>query len=146
VHALAPNSQRKSHGSNLSALWRGVVAAVVAGLFGTGIHASITYVGNDIPLVWGVGVAWLLLGLLVYWAAVSSGKLWSGALALIGCYVCVGLISYVGNDQLILGMQYYQYLPGPALASALWMYGMIVPAIIGLLLALRVIRKQHRQN
>ncbi|MNW66757.1 hypothetical protein D3C74_452590 [compost metagenome] len=58
----------------------------------------------------------------------------------------MGLISYVGNDQLILGMQYYQYLPGPALASALWMYGMIIPAIIGLVLALRAIRKQHRPD
>ncbi|MGP9528712.1 hypothetical protein [Glutamicibacter sp. AOP5-A2-18] len=146
MHALAPNQRNNNQGSNLSALWRGAVAALVAGLFGTAIHASISYVGNDIPVVWGVGVAWLLLGVLVYWAAVSSQKLWAGALAFIGCYVCVGLISYVGNDQLILSMQYYKYLPGPAIASALWMYGMIIPAIIGLVLALRNIRKQHRAN
>ena len=145
MHALAPN-KANNQASNLSALWRGAVAAVVAGLFGTAIHASITYVGNDIPLVWGVAVAWLLLGLLVYWAATSSGKLWAGALGFIGCYVCVGLISYVGHDQLILSMQYYKYLPGPSIASALWMYGMIIPAIIGLVLALRNLRKQHRAN
>lgn len=143
MHALAPNKQ-KTLGSNLSALWRGAVVAVAAGLFGTSIHASITYVGNDIPLVWGVGLAWLLLGVLVYWAAVSSSKLWAGALGFIGCYVTVGLISYVGNDQLILGMQYYRFLPGPTLASALWMYGMVIPSVIALLCALRVLRKQRR--
>lgn len=143
MHALAPN-QRRTQGGNLAALWRGAVAAVAAGLFGTIIHASISYGGDGIPLVWGVAVAWLLLGVLVYWAAVSTAKLWSGALAFIGCYVTVGLLSYAGNDQLILGMQYYQYLPGPALASALWMYGMLVPAVIALLLSLRMIRRQAR--
>lgn len=130
-------------GSNLSALIRGVVAAVVAGLFGTAIHASITYVG-DFPLVWGVAIAWLLLGLLIYWSAVASGKLWAGAVAFIGCYLVVGSISYFGNDTLILPFQYYKYLPGPTLASILWMYGMIVPSIIALFSALRVLRKRSR--
>ncbi|PJJ44348.1 hypothetical protein ATK23_1579 [Glutamicibacter mysorens] len=145
MHAHAPNN-RNSLGGNFSALWRGAVAAVAAGLFGTAIHASISYIGNDFPLVWGVLVAWLLLGVLVYWAAVSSAKLWAGAVAFIGCYVTVGLISYVGDDQLILGMQYYEYLPGPALASALWMYGMVIPSVIALLCSLRVLRKRQRQN
>lgn len=130
-------------GSNLSALVRGLVAAVVSGLLGTAIHASLSYAGN-IPLVWGVLVAWLLLGLLVYWSVVASGKLWAGAVGFIGCYLVVGSISYFGNDTMILPLQYLQYLPGPTIASLLWMYGMIVPAVISLFMALRVLRKRQR--
>ena len=143
VPVPARNQSANSVGT-LNALLRGLVAAVVSGLFGTGIHASLTYVG-DFPLTWGVGLAWLLLGLLVYWAAVSSGKLWAGAVGFIGCYVTVGMISYLGHDQMLLSAPYFQYLPGPTVASLLWMYGMVVPAVIGLVTALRVMRKRHRK-
>jgi hypothetical protein len=136
-------NQPLTGGSNLSALVRGLVAAVVSGLLGTAIHASLSYAG-DIPLVWGVLVAWLLLGLLVYWSVVASGKLWPGAVGFIGCYLVVGSISYFGNDTMILPLQYLQYLPGPTIASLLWMYGMIVPAVISLFMALRVLRKRQR--
>lgn len=131
-------------GGNLGALWRAVVAALAAGLFGTGIHASLSYAG-DVPIPWGVGLAWLLLGLLVYWAAVASGKLWAGAVAFIGCYVTVGLISYLGHDQLVLSAGYFKFLPGPTIASLLWMYGMVIPAVIALMTGLRVLRKTSRK-
>ncbi|MGP5687917.1 hypothetical protein [Glutamicibacter ardleyensis] len=136
-------NQSLTAGSNLSALVRGLVTAVVSGLLGTAIHASLSYAG-DIPLVWGVLVAWLLLGLLLYWSVVASGKLWAGAVGFIGCYLVVGSISYFGNDTMILPLQYLQYLPGPTIASLLWMYGMIVPAVISLFMALRVLRKRQR--
>lgn len=136
-------NQPVTAGSNLGALSRGLIAAVVAGLLGTAIHASLGYAG-DIPLVWGVGLAWLLLGLLVYWSVVASGKLWAGAVGFIGCYLVVGSISYFGNDTMILPLQYLQYLPGPTIASLLWMYGMVIPAVIALLSALRVLRKRRR--
>lgn len=137
------SNKRPASGGNLGALWRAVVAALAAGLFGTGIHASLFYAG-DTPIIWGVAVAWLLLGLLVYWATVASGKLWSGAVAFIGCYVTVGVFSYVGNDQLMLSAGYFKFLPGPTLASLLWMYGMVIPAVIALMSALRVLRKTNR--
>lgn len=142
VHEQRAN-QPLTIGGNLGALLRGLVAAVVAGLLGTAIHASLSYAG-DIPLVWGVLLAWLLLGLLVYWSVIASGKLWAGAIGFIGCYLVVGSISYYGNDTLILPLQYLQYLPGPTIASLLWMYGMIVPAVIALIAALRVLRKRRR--
>ncbi|GAA1413450.1 hypothetical protein AUR04nite_33820 [Glutamicibacter uratoxydans] len=142
--APAPNKLRSPQGGNLNAVLRGVVAAVAAGIFGTTIHASLFYAG-DVPIIWGVGLAWLLLGLLVYWAAISSGKMWAGAIGFIGCYVTVGLISYVGHDQMILSSAYFKYLPGPTLASMLWMYGMVVPAVIALMAALRVMRRRHRE-
>ncbi|RKS22415.1 hypothetical protein DFO58_0443 [Arthrobacter sp. AG1021] len=141
--ALAP-SKRPATGGSLGALWRAVVAALAAGLFGTGIQASLFYAG-DTPIIWGVGLAWLLLGLLVYWAVVASGKMWAGAVAFIGCYVTVGVISYVGNDQMLLSAGYFKFLPGPTLASLLWMYGMVIPAVIALMSALRVLRKANRK-
>ncbi len=141
--APAPN-QRPASGGNLGVLGRALVAALAAGLFGTAVHASLFYVG-DTPIIWGVALAWLLLGLLTYWAVVSTGKMWAGAVAFIGCYVTVGVISYLGHDQLILSAGYFQYLPGPTLASLLWMYGMVIPAVIALSIALRVIRKTNRK-
>ncbi|MFJ2620602.1 hypothetical protein [Glutamicibacter sp. NPDC087344] len=141
--APAPN-QHLAGGGNLRALGRALVAALAAGLFGTAVHASLFYAG-DTPIIWGVALAWLLLGLLTYWAVVSSGKMWAGAVVFIGCYVTVGLISYLGHDQLILSAGYFRYLPGPTLASLLWMYGMVIPAVIALSIALRVIRKTNRK-
>lgn len=128
----------------LGALWRGIVAAVAAGLLGSVIHASLFYIG-DVPITWGLALAWLFLGLLVYWAVVASGKLWAGALGFIGCYIVVGLLAFNGNDQLITPLAMYQYMPGPALASTLWVYGMVVPAVIALLAARRVMRRQARR-
>lgn len=138
-------SQRQVRGNALGALWRAVVVAAVAGILGTVIHASLFYAGQ-VPVFWGVGLAWLLLGLLAYWAALSSGKLWSGALGFIGCYVVVGVLTFNGNDQLITPMSLYDYMPGPALASALWVYGMLVPAVIALVLALRALRREARRT
>ena len=140
VHAPAPKTA-STQGGSLGAVVRGVVAAIAAGLFGTSIHASLFYAG-DTPILWGVGIAWLLLGLLVYWSVISSGKMWAGAIGFIGCYVTVGMISYLGHDQMILSSAYFQYLPGPTLASMLWMYGMVVPAVIALSIALKVMRKR----
>ncbi|MDR4532309.1 hypothetical protein [Glutamicibacter sp. PS] len=136
----APNTRAK--GGTLGGLWRAGVAALVGAVFGTLAHASLTYLG-DIPLPWGLALAWALLGVLVYWATVASGKLWAGALSLLLCYVLVGAISFLGNDQLILSIGYLQYLPAPTVVSLLWMYGMIIPAVIGLLRALKVLRLQR---
>ena len=140
---MPASNNKASRGGNLPAIGRGLVAAVVAGLIGTSIHSSLNYAG-DIPILWGVAVAWLLLGVLVYWACIASGKIFAGAIGLIGCYVTVGLIAYVGHDFVILPMQYLQLLPGPTLASLLWMYGMIIPAICAMLLAVRRLRKLQR--
>ncbi|WP_431709744.1 hypothetical protein [Glutamicibacter uratoxydans] len=137
--------QSSNAGGNLGALLRGLVVAGVAGILGSVVHASLFYWG-DIPVVWGVGLAWLFLGLLVYWAAAASRKIWSGALGFIGCYVVVGLLAFNGNDQLITPLSFSEYLPGPTLASALWVYGMAIPAVIGLLLARRALRREARNR
>ena len=130
-------------GSLPAALGRGLLAAVAAGILGSIVHASMFYIGS-VPVPWGVALAWLFLGLLVYWAAAASGRLLAGAIGFIGCYAVTGLLSFAGHDQLILSLAYFKYLPGPALASVLWTYGMVLPAVAGLLAALRVLRRRHR--
>lgn len=134
-----------SGGGNLGALLRALVTAVAAGILGSVIHASLFYLG-DIPVMWGVALAWLFLGLLTYWAAAASKKLWSGAMGFIGCYVVVGLLTFNGNDQLITPLSLYAYMPGPALASALWVYGMVLPAAVAVVVARRALRREARQN
>lgn len=139
-----PRAKKSTNaGGILSALWRALVVAGAAGILGSVIHASLFYLG-DIPVLWGVALAWLFLGLLTYWAAASSARLWSGAAGFIGCYVVVGLLAFNGNDQLITPLALYDYLPGPALASVLWVYGMAVPALIALVMARRALRRQAR--
>ncbi|WP_396276935.1 hypothetical protein [Glutamicibacter creatinolyticus] len=136
-------NQGRFRGSLPGALWRALVTALVAGLLGSTIHASLFYAG-DVPVFWGLALAWLLLGLLVYWASVASGKLLGGALGFIGCYVVVGVLTFNGNDRLITPLSLYDYMPGPALASTLWVYGMLVPAVVALLLARRNLRRPAR--
>lgn len=119
----------------LAALVAGALAAVV----GTILHASVAYVGET-PIPWGATLALLLTGTLVYWVGLLRGKLWVSALAGLATYVFVALISLDQNNQMIVSTQFYSVLPGPALAGGIWVYGIIVPAIVAILLASKQLR------
>lgn len=121
--------------SVLAAFAAGALAAVV----GTVLHASMAYVG-DVPIPWGAVLALILTGALTYWVAVVRGKLWVSALAGLSTYVIVALFTLDGNNQLIVSTQFFSALPGPALAGGLWVYGMIIPVIVAILLASKTLR------
>jgi hypothetical protein len=128
-------------GSVLVALAAGALAAVV----GTILHATLGYVG-DTPIPWGAAVALLLTGALTYWTGLLRGKLWVSALTGLATYVFVALISTDTNNHMIVSTQFFEVLPGPALAGGLWVYGIIVPVIVAILLASRQLRAASRSR
>ena len=127
--------------SVLAAFAAGALAAVV----GTILHASISYVG-DVPIPWGAVLALLLTGALTYWVGLLRGKLWVSALSGLATYVFVALISTDANNQMIVSTQFFKVLPGPALAGGIWVYGIIVPVIVAILLASRQLRAAARSR
>lgn len=127
--------------SVLVALAAGALAAVV----GTILHASVAYAG-DTPIPWGSVLALLLTGALSYWTAMRRGKLWVGALAGLSTYVMVAFISADAHNQMIVSAQYFEVLPGPALAGTIWVYGIIVPVVVAIALASRHLRVQTRNT
>ncbi|MBV1779535.1 hypothetical protein KRR55_10475 [Paeniglutamicibacter sp. ABSL32-1] len=127
--------------SVLAAFAAGALAAVV----GTILHASISYAG-DVPIPWGAALALLLTGALTYWVGLLRGKLWVSALAGLATYVFVALIATDSNNQMIVSTQYFELLPGPALAGGIWVYGIIVPVIVAILLASRHLRNAARSR
>lgn len=127
--------------SVLAAFAAGALAAVV----GTILHASISYAG-DVPIPWGASLALLLTGALTYWVGLLRGKLWVSALAGLATYVFVALIATDSNNQMIVSTQYFEMLPGPALAGGIWVYGIIVPVIVAILLASRHLRNAARSR
>lgn len=135
----APGLTASTLGSVLAALAAGALAAVV----GTILHASLGYAG-DVPIPWGAAVALLLTGALVYWVGLLRGKLWVSALAGLATYVFVALISTDTNNHMIVSTQFFKMLPGPALAGGMWVYGIIVPVIVAILLVSRQLRAAAR--
>ena len=128
-------------GSALAALAAGALAAVV----GTILHASLGYAG-DIPIPWGAVLALLLTGALTYWVGLLRGKLWVSALTGLATYVFVALISTDTNNQMIVSTQYFKMLPGPALAGGMWVYGIIVPVVVAILLVSRQLRRAESRG
>lgn len=131
----APGVTVRAAGSVLAALAAGALAAVV----GTILHASMGYAG-DVPVPWGAFLALLLTGALTYWVGLLRGKLWVSALTGLATYVFVALISTDANNQMIVPTRLFGVLPGPALAGGLWVYGIIVPVIVAILLVSRHLR------
>ncbi|RAX47376.1 hypothetical protein DQ353_18960 [Arthrobacter sp. AQ5-05] len=128
-------------GSVLVALAAGALAAVV----GTVLHASLGYVG-DVPVPWGAALALLLTGTLTYWVGLVRGKLWVSALTGLATYVFVALISTDQHNQMIVSTQFFKMLPGPALAGGIWVYGIIVPVVVAILLVSKQLRLLARSR
>ena len=120
----------------LSALVAGVLAAVV----GTLLHAHILYVG-DTPLPLGSVLALVFAGALFTVAGLFSEKLWAAGVAGIAAYALVAWFSTDPNNRLLVSWDNHELLPGPALAGAVWTYGLVAATVAALLLTVRAQRK-----
>jgi hypothetical protein len=125
----------------------GILAALVAGmlaaLFGTLLHGQVAYAGTA-PLPWGAVLALLLAASLAVIAGLYTERLWATALAGILTYVLVGWASLDAHNHLIVSWANHEALPGPALAGAVWMYGIVASTLFALGFTARTLR--HRQD
>ncbi|GAB3665031.1 hypothetical protein GCM10027591_14720 [Zhihengliuella somnathii] len=124
----------------------GGIAALVAGLLtavlGTLLHAQILYV-DQTPVIWGAVAALVLAGAFFTLAAVYSEKIWAAALAGTVAYGTVALMSFDTTNWLIVAWGQRQVMFGPALAGAVWTFGLVASTVVALFIAAVVLRRRR---
>ena len=143
VREPKPNQPAGSVAATLVSVLVALAAGALAAVVGTILHATIAYVG-DTPIPWGAVLALVFTGALSYWVGMWRTKLWVSALAGLATYVLVAFFSADAHNQLIVSAQYFQVLPGPALAGTIWVYGIILPVIVAIFLVSRHVRGRTR--
>ncbi|MEE1620410.1 hypothetical protein ACQ3I4_07095 [Zafaria sp. Z1313] len=122
-----------------------VIAALVAGglssVVGTMLHAQLSYAG-DVPVPWGAVLALVFTGSMLVLAAAYSERLWAAALGGVTAYVLTAWTALDTRNRLIVSWANAEQLPGPALAGALWMYGIVAATVVALFIAARVLRRR----
>ncbi|WP_309082358.1 hypothetical protein [Zhihengliuella sp.] len=123
----------------VSAIVCSVVAAALAAVLGTLLHAQVLYV-QDAPVPWGAVAALVLAGAAAVAAATYSGRLWAAALTGALTYGAVALITLDTSNWFIVAWAQREVMPGPALAGAVWVYGLVASTVAALLIAARSLR------
>ncbi|GAA3697241.1 hypothetical protein GCM10022377_07660 [Zhihengliuella alba] len=132
-----PGGQRLA--GTVSAIVCSVIAALLAAVLGTLLHAQILYV-QDLPVPWGAVAALVLAGAAAVVAATYSGRLWAAALTGALTYGVVALVTFDTDNWFIVSWAQHHAMPGPALAGALWVYGLVASTVAALLIAARALR------
>ncbi|MGO2004376.1 MULTISPECIES: hypothetical protein [Micrococcaceae] len=110
-----------------------IVAGVLAAVFGTLLHGQIYYAGET-PLPWGAVLALLLAGSLATVAGLYAEKIWAAAVCGLITYGLVAWASLDAHNHLLIGWSSHETLPGPALAAAIWTYGIAASTVVALLI------------
>ena len=136
----APDKPR----SKVLAAGTGLVSALVAGLLaavvGTLVHGHVLYVG-DTPFPWGALLALGFAGAMMVLAGLFAEKLWATALAGVVAYGLVALTSAGTRNHMIVAWSNHATLPGPALAGAVWTYGLVAATLVALVITARTLPK-----
>ena len=128
--------------SRWSAAALAVVLGILAGLFGTVLHLQLSWLGG-ILLPWGALLALILVAAVQLWAALSTRELWVGGIVAVAAFTTVLLMRYwPGSDSFSVGLDQYtlQMLPGPAVAGALWQWGVPAVGVALMLVSQRLLR------
>ncbi|WP_417216245.1 hypothetical protein [Arthrobacter sp.] len=140
----APNTSGKRVAPLLVGTLVAIVTGVLAAVFGTILQAQISYAG-DTPLPWGAVLALVLAGSLAVVAGLYSERVWATAACGVLTY---GLVAWTGLDvhnHLLIGWSNHETLPGPALAGAMWTYGIAVSTIVALFITAGGLRSRARR-
>ncbi|MFJ4207062.1 hypothetical protein ACIPY2_01170 [Paenarthrobacter sp. NPDC089675] len=106
----------------------GLLAALFVALAGTALHRqSVLVAGVDVP--WGVCAALLLLASVQLWLAAWSRSVIPSAVAGLGAYAAVGVLSSGGPDKVLI--------LGDTVGNA-WIFGIAVVTLVMLLVAARL--------
>ncbi|WP_157103311.1 hypothetical protein [Neomicrococcus aestuarii] len=140
---LATTSERPETPSSVPAtIAYAVVCGAAAAFIGTILHAQIIFFG-DFPLTWGAVVSLVAAGLLFIYVGLKTLRVWSTAVAGIVAYVLVAWSAMDPNNRFIVPMDYVSYFPGPAIAGAIWVYGVAAATLVALVVVARRLKRSR---
>lgn len=120
-----------------------LVAGVLAAVFGTLLQGQIYYAG-DTAVPWGAVLALILAGSLSVIAGLYAERIWAAAVSGLITYALVAWTSLDSHNHLLIGWSSHGTLPGPALAAALWTYGIAASTVIALIVTAGGLRSRRR--
>ncbi len=138
-HTVQPRTATRSR---WSAILLAVVLGMAAGILGTVLHLNLSWLGG-VLLPWGALLALLLVAAVQLWASLSTRELWVGGLVAVAAFTTVLLMRYwPGSDLFAVHLDQYtlQALPGPAVAGALWQWGVPAVGVAVMLITQRLLR------
>lgn len=118
-----------------------IVCGAVAAFIGTILNAQILYVGA-FPITWGAVVSLVAATFLFIYVGLKTVRIWGTAAAGIIAYALVAWSSLDPNNRFIVPTSYFEHFPGPAVAGAIWMYGIAIATFIALIAVARKIKAQ----
>ncbi|QCU77685.1 hypothetical protein E7744_05350 [Citricoccus sp. SGAir0253] len=121
--------------------WVTVLASLglgaAAGVLGTLLHAHFLRLGEAV-LPWGAVLALLLVAAVQLWWTLDSAVPWTGGVTAVGAFTAaLALGAWPGADVFAVGLTEYtlRVVPGPAIAGAVWLWGLPVVAVLTMLVA-----------
>lgn len=135
----APSESRHKSLATATAVLAAFVAGALSAVVGTLLHAHVFYAGET-PLPWGAVLALVFAGSLFTVAGIYAERVWATALAGITSYGLVAWASLDERNRLLVSWANHEALPGPALAGAVWMYGIAAATVVALLVCARAMR------
>lgn len=137
----APSASRQKVLATATALIAALAAGGLAAVVGTLLHAHLAYAG-DTPVPWGAVAALVFAGSVFTAAAVYAERVWAAAAAGITAYTLVAWVSMDERNRMIVSWANRELLPGPSLAGALWLYGIVAATVVALLVSARTLRSR----
>jgi hypothetical protein len=106
------------------------------------LHTHFAWLGEAV-LPWGAVLALLLVASAQLWWTLRSSVAWAGGVTAIAAFTTALVLSaWPGLDTFAVGLNEYtlRVVPGPAIAGAVWLWGIPVVAVITMVVAQPLLR------
>ena len=145
---VPPGAARPRAVRSRTAVLGGVLTGAAAGILGTVLHPHFAWLG-EVVLPWGAVLALVLAASAQAWWALRSGAAVAGGVCAIAAFTTALVLSaWPGLDTFAVGLSEYtlRVVPGPAIAGAVWLWGLPVVAVITMALVQPLLRVPARRD
>jgi len=132
--------------------WPAVLGAVLigagVGILGTVLHTHFAWAGEAV-LPWGAVLALVLVASAQLWWTLRSSVAWAGGVTAIAAFsTALVLSAWPGLDTFAVALNEYtlRVVPGPAIAGAVWLWGIPVAAVLTMVVAQPLLRVPAPQD
>jgi hypothetical protein len=125
-----------------------VLIGAGVGILGTVLHTHFARVGEAV-LPWGAVLALVLAASAQLWWTLRSSVAWAGGLTAIAAFTtALALSAWPGLDTFAVALNEYtlRVVPGPAIAGAVWLWGIPVAAVLTMVVAQPLLRAPAPQD